>query len=159
AAAIWLLARIARDGATGGEGRNVMILRAVVFLGLVAVLMAAKLWPLAFMTLLAAAAITGIELWRARAMETDQAATPPAAVKTAMKAEEAASVLGIDPDADEDAIKSAHKKLIGQLHPDKGGTDYLAAQINDARATLLAKARERSQALADDDLSEEAAPD
>jgi len=56
-----------------------------------------------------------------------------------MDAEQAASVLGIEIDSDEAEIRSAHRKLIAQLHPDKGGTDYLAAQINEARKTLLAR--------------------
>jgi curved DNA-binding protein CbpA len=56
-----------------------------------------------------------------------------------MKLAEAAAVLGVAPDADEEAIKAAHKKLIGQLHPDKGGSDYLAAKINDARRVMLEK--------------------
>ena len=144
-AAGWLLARSAKSSAPGGDARNMTILRGVIFLGLVAVLMAAKLWPLAFMTLLAAAAVTGIELWRAREVARDaSAASTPQVIKSVMKAEEAASILGVESDANPDAVKAAHKKLISQLHPDKGGTDYLAAQINDARAVLLKRAEARS---------------
>lgn len=138
AAAIWLLLRSARGRSDGGQARNMTLFKGVVFLGLAAALFAAKLWPLAFMTLLAAGAVTGIELWRERAIKLDEMmnapARPPAA---AMQAEEAASILGLPVDAAPDAVRAAHKKLIGQLHPDKGGTDYLAAKINDARDVLL----------------------
>ena len=145
AGAIWLLMRMARAEPGAGEAGNVTLFKAVVFLGLVAALFAAKLWPLAFMTLLAAGAVTGIEMWRARASMDDLAdARPHQPSRPALKTEEAASVLGLSVDADEDAIKAAHKKLIGQLHPDKGGTDYLAAQINEARAVLLKAAAQKA---------------
>ena len=41
------------------------------------------------------------------------------------------------PGADEEAIKAAHHRLMKQLHPDHGGTDYLAAKLNRARDVLL----------------------
>ncbi len=146
AGAIWLLMRMARSNPGAGEANNVTIFKAVVFLGLVAALFAAKLWPLAFMTLLAAGAVTGIEMWRARATMTDIEGAPPSQpTRAALKIDEAASVLGVEVEADAGAIKAAHKKLISQLHPDKGGTDYLAAQINEARAVLLRAAETRGE--------------
>jgi hypothetical protein len=54
-----------------------------------------------------------------------------------MSVAEACAVLGITEDASVEDIKAAHRRLIDQLHPDKGGNDYLAAQINTARDTLL----------------------
>ncbi|MGE0407763.1 MAG: molecular chaperone DnaJ [Amphiplicatus sp.] len=140
AAAGWLLFRQARGAAPGGGARNVTILKGVVFLALAAALFAAKLWPLAFMTLLAAGAVTGVELWRERTMRLEEAASKnvaPAGPK--MQPEEAASILGVAADAPPETVRAAHKKLISQLHPDKGGTDYLAAKINDARDVLLGK--------------------
>ncbi len=140
-AAVWLLLRMARGDAPGGAGRNDVIFKGVAFLALIAVMLAAKWWPLAFMTMLAAGAVMGIELWRANEIRQDEAMRPPAApLKAAMKKEEAASVLGVAVGASADEIRSAHKKLIAQLHPDKGGTDYLAAQINDARTILMKEA-------------------
>jgi DnaJ-domain-containing protein 1 len=50
---------------------------------------------------------------------------------------EALSVLGLAAGASADSIKAAHRRLIEQLHPDKGGNDYLAAKINRARDILL----------------------
>ena len=51
--------------------------------------------------------------------------------------EEAYRVLGLKPGADKAAIKAAHRRLMSNLHPDKGGSDYLAQQINRAKDVLL----------------------
>ena len=55
----------------------------------------------------------------------------------AMSRTEALQVLGLDNNATPDAIKSAHKRLLKDFHPDKGGSDYLAAKINAAKDVLL----------------------
>ena len=54
-----------------------------------------------------------------------------------MDCAEAYRVLGLDDDADEAAIKAAHHRLIASLHPDRGGSAYLASKINEARDVLL----------------------
>ncbi len=58
----------------------------------------------------------------------------------AMSVEEAARVLGVAPDADREAVRAAHHRLIAAVHPDHGGSDFLAAKINQAKDVLL-KAR------------------
>jgi hypothetical protein len=54
-----------------------------------------------------------------------------------MTREEAAAVLGVPPDADREAVIQAHRKLMARLHPDKGGSSYLATKINQAKDCLL----------------------
>jgi DnaJ family protein C protein 19 len=60
---------------------------------------------------------------------------PKAAVR--LPADEARAILGVGPDADSDAIRAAHRRLVTALHPDKGGSAELTRRINAARDTLL----------------------
>ncbi len=54
-----------------------------------------------------------------------------------MSREEAYEVLGLQPGASEAEIKEAHRRLMRGAHPDAGGSDWLAARINQARDILL----------------------
>ena len=54
-----------------------------------------------------------------------------------MSDKQARDILGITETASEKDIIKAHKRLMQKMHPDRGGSDYLAQQINKARDTLL----------------------
>ncbi len=54
-----------------------------------------------------------------------------------MGREEALAILGLKAGATRDQIIEAHRTLIKKLHPDQGGSDWLAARINQAKETLI----------------------
>ena len=54
-----------------------------------------------------------------------------------MSKDEASAILGVKANATEDEVRAAHRRLMKEFHPDKGGTDYLAAKINAAKDVLL----------------------
>ncbi len=56
-----------------------------------------------------------------------------------MTRDEAALILGLRKNATQDEVRDAHRRLIQKNHPDQGGSDYLAAKINQARDVLLGK--------------------
>lgn len=63
-------------------------------------------------------------------------ASPPAPTQ-AMKQKEALDILGLTAGVTNKEIIDAHKRLMQKLHPDKGGSEYLASQLNQAKDVLL----------------------
>lgn len=57
--------------------------------------------------------------------------------KSSLSEQEALAILGLKPGASREEIVQAHKRMMQKVHPDRGGSDHLAAQINRAKDTLL----------------------
>ena len=58
-----------------------------------------------------------------------------------MSTKEAYQILGLEPDASETEVRDAHRRLIKQVHPDRGGSAALAAKINEAKDRILGRHR------------------
>lgn len=56
-----------------------------------------------------------------------------------MTRREAAQILGLREGAPQQKVREAHRKIMVANHPDAGGSDYLAAKINEAKDKLLKK--------------------
>jgi DnaJ domain len=74
--------------------------------------------------------------WREAEGTQEGSAGPPRSA-AAMTVEEAYQILDLKPGATADEIKAAHRRLMLKLHPDHGGSNYLASRINQAKDLLL----------------------
>ncbi|MGF1606797.1 MAG: DnaJ domain-containing protein [Rhodothalassiaceae bacterium] len=78
-------------------------------------------------------------LARRRSQGADQQGTGAGSTGGPMNRAEALEILGLPDDATESEIRDAHRRLIRKIHPDQGGSGYLAAKINQAKAALLGR--------------------
>lgn len=78
-----------------------------------------------------------LEAWLDRERPDWRAGDAAARPSGPMTAPEALAVLGLPAGADEAAIRAAHRRLMQAAHPDRGGSDWLAARVNEARDVLL----------------------
>ena len=74
------------------------------------------------------------DVWRDQDTSRSSSATASTGPMTRRKA---AEILGVAEDVSDDSITEAHRRLIQRLHSDRGGSDYLASLINQARDVLL----------------------
>jgi DnaJ-domain-containing protein 1 len=75
--------------------------------------------------------------WREYFAEQDSRGTHSDTANGRDPVAEAYAVLGLKPGATEAEIKAAHRELMKGVHPDRGGSEFLAARINEARDMLL----------------------
>ena len=75
--------------------------------------------------------------WRQHAQGNAAGGQSRTAATGKMTDEEAYQILGLQPGAGRDEIGRAHRALMKKLHPDQGGSTYLAARVNEAKDTLL----------------------
>jgi DnaJ family protein C protein 19 len=78
--------------------------------------------------------------WRGRRPRSGPAPSEPRATGP-MSVDEAWQVLGLRPGASEEEIRAAHRRLMRAAHPDTGGSDWMAARVNQARDILLGAGR------------------
>ena len=109
---------------------------------LVGAVMAAKGKPLAGAPLLLGAAL----FFLSQSQQKKRRSAAPKAAPEAPSITRARALLGVPEDADETMIRSAHRRLIASVHPDRGGTEALAAEINAARDLLLAEPEKKETA-------------
>lgn len=79
--------------------------------------------------------------WREHVDHDANARQGGAGASNAMTQDEAYQILGLQPGADAEEIRRAHRALMKKVHPDQGGSTWLASKLNEAKDLLLATHR------------------
>lgn len=131
----WLLLRPALSALMAGWSPKQRGLANAGLLALAGVLLfAVRLAPFGVMAFVLAGGTLARTLTQGRTPE--GLSDEPVGPRARMSEAEALSILGLAPGADAVAVTAAHKRMIVRAHPDRGGSDYMAAKVNEARAVL-----------------------
>jgi len=125
------------------NGKPFLLRAAVVVIVLVAIGLALRgLWPVA-MSLFGGLMVYGkpvlqaFGLWQSIKGFNNPKPNKTEASSGTMDAQQARQILEVNEDASDEEIADAHKRMMAKNHPDKGGSTYLASQINQAKDVLL----------------------
>jgi hypothetical protein len=139
---VTLLVRLLLNKAPS-NGKPFLLRAAVVVIVLVAIGLALRgLWPVA-MSLFGGLMVYGkpvlkaFGLWQTIKGFKQTASVKNAPTTAAMDKAQARKILELEDQASAEEIIAAHKKMMAKNHPDKGGSTYLASQINQAKDVLL----------------------
>jgi hypothetical protein len=124
-ALLWLLGRLLMTNAPARLAHAIRWVVAIVVGAAIVIFVYAGRWPLAAALLPAFV----VALLRWRPAQDDEVGRMPRA--------EALRLLGLVEGASDDDIRDAHRRLMVRIHPDRGGSTFLAAKINEARDALL----------------------
>ena len=97
---------------------------------------------LPFLTKLFPWLIRGLGVFRFFKRQQNSNRRRPNKVDAALTPTRAREILGVSPTANRDEIIEAHRRLMQKVHPDRGGNDWLAAQLNAAKELLIKETKE-----------------